>query len=144
MALFPLPCPLCRLSAWRMASMQAGGFGNKLIICNCFLRYAHCSGRWCTGRTWRLPRRRRLECLSSQSCALALAFICACVSSCHSCALSYSNLICSTLLLFELVFLLLTAAALLFSEVASAIRICVQLIESAFTRMLPLVPMVAY
>ena len=88
-----------------------------------------------------VPRRRRLECLSSQSCALALAFICACVS---SCALSYSNLICSTLLLFELVSLLLTAAAILFSEVASATRICVQLIESAFTRMLPLLSTVAY
>ena len=58
--------------------------------------------------------------------------------------LSYSTLICSTLLLFELVSLLLTAVAILFSEVASATRICVQLIESAFTRMLPLVPMVAY
>ena len=58
--------------------------------------------------------------------------------------LSYSTLICSTLLLFELVSLLLAAAAILFSEVASATRICVQLIESAFTRMLPLVPMVAY
>ena len=69
------------------------------------------------------------------------AFICACVS---SCALSYSNLICSTLLLFELVSLLLTAVASLFSEVASATRICVQLIESAFTRMLPLVPMVEW
>ena len=63
---------------------------------------------------------------------------------CELSSLSYSNLICSTLLLFELVSLLLTAVAILFSEVASATRICVQLIESAFTRMLPLVPMVAY
>ena len=50
------------------------------------------------------------------------AFISACVS---ACVLSYSKLICSTLLLFELVPLLLTAAAILFSEVASANRICV-------------------
>ena len=62
-----------------------------------------------------------LNALSSQSSRSRVAFICACVSS----LVCPSKLIGSILLLFELVPLLLTASASLFSEVVSANRICV-------------------
>ena len=62
-----------------------------------------------------------LNALCSQSSRFRVAFICACVSS----LVCPSKLIGSILLLFELIPLLLAASASLFSEVASANRICV-------------------
>ena len=62
-----------------------------------------------------------LNALCSQSLRTRVAFICACVSS----LVCPSKLIGSILLLFELIPLLLAASASLFSEVASANRICV-------------------